>query len=178
MKGVSQERLHAIFHLDNSTGLLFWKERGPETMPDDRARISFNNQHAGHVAGSVKSRGWMEVSIDDKSYRVHHVVFAIANGYWPQKPIDHINHVRSDNRPENLREASYSENNKNRGPDKRNRTGACGVFPVPSGRFRAFLGTGEGRNLGTFDTVEDAVIARETEMRRRGYHPNHGKVVS
>ncbi len=42
--------------------------------------------------------------------RLHHAVWAVCKGCWPAQPLDHINGNKQDNRIENLREVSASEN--------------------------------------------------------------------
>jgi len=44
---------------------------------------------------------------------LHHAVWAVYKGRFPEQPIDHINGDRQDNRIENLREVSDSENKMN-----------------------------------------------------------------
>ena len=45
--------------------------------------------------------------------RLHHAVWAVCKGCFPEQQIDHINGNKHDNRIENLREVSQSENNMN-----------------------------------------------------------------
>ena len=44
---------------------------------------------------------------------IYHAVWAVCKGRWPEQQIDHINGNKHDNRIENLREVSGSENNMN-----------------------------------------------------------------
>ena len=44
---------------------------------------------------------------------LHHAVWAVCKGRWPEQQIDHVNGNKSDNRIENLREVNGSENNMN-----------------------------------------------------------------
>ena len=66
---------------------------------------------------------------------LHHAVWAICKGCWPEQQIDHINGNKGDNRIENLREVSGSENNMNTlYPWKPNKdTGLPGVHKHGSG---------------------------------------------
>ena len=63
--------------------------------------------------------------------RLHHAVWAVCKGCWPTQQIDHINGDKHENRIENLREVSGSENNLNMlYPWKPNaKTGLPGVYP-------------------------------------------------
>ena len=71
--------------------------------------------------------------------------------------IDHINSVKTDNRPENLRSASDSQNSAYSKVSKSNRLGMKGVKRVRSGRYVAQMGVGgKVLHLGTFDSAEGA----------------------
>lgn len=45
--------------------------------------------------------------------RLHHAVWAVCNGRFPERQIDHVNGDKRDNRIENLREVTSSENHLN-----------------------------------------------------------------
>ena len=89
--------------------------------------------------GKRNKRGYLYVNckIDKRSIHValHHAVWAVCNGRLPEQQIDHINGNKQDNRIENLREVSDSENKMNMVyPWKPNaRTGLPGVYKTKGG---------------------------------------------
>ena len=66
----------------------------------------------GNEAGTLHHTGYKITSINGKSYPVHRIIFLLHNGYLPEC-IDHINRIKHDNRIENLRAATSSENQRN-----------------------------------------------------------------
>ena len=66
---------------------------------------------------------------------LHHAVWAVCKGCWPEQQLDHINGNKHDNRIENLREVSASENMMNQlhrwKPNAK--TGLPGVFKRKGG---------------------------------------------
>ena len=60
------------------------------------------------------SNGYLDIRIRFKGnlrhISCHRFVWVLCNGSWPQLTIDHINGNRHDNRIDNLREVSQSEN--------------------------------------------------------------------
>lgn len=75
-------------------------------------KVSVSSARAGTVVGSVENNGYIRVRVDTKKYSVHQVVFVLFHGYLP-KIIDHVNGIKTDNRIENLREATSFENGYN-----------------------------------------------------------------
>lgn len=64
--------------------------------------------------GSKNSRGYMKVRIDGKFYLVHRLIAETFIGEIPPDcEIDHLNRVRDDNRIENIRIVTRSENHRN-----------------------------------------------------------------
>jgi hypothetical protein len=78
--------------------------------------------------------------------------------------VDHINRDKTDNRLENLRWATRSINCLNTKVRKDSKTGVRAVYQT-NGRFRAsYRINGKRYYTTTFDTVEEAVQARNTAL--------------
>ncbi|MEW4959716.1 HNH endonuclease, partial [Enterobacter cloacae subsp. cloacae] len=84
-----------------------------------------------------------------------------VHGYLPEQEVDHINRIRSDNRIENLRLATRSENAKNKEKSKANTSGFKGVSQQKkTGNWVAHIRlNGKNKHLGTFRSPERASIA-------------------
>lgn len=105
-----------------------------ETSPSGLRYLVGNNQHgkkkrlAGDVAGTLLRSGYYTVSYEYSNYFAHRVVWCLVNATSIQEElIDHIDRNRSNNRIENLRIATRSENNKNASTKSHNTTGFIGV---------------------------------------------------
>jgi hypothetical protein len=78
----------------------------------------------------------------------------------PSHQIDHINGDRTDNRLENLREATNSENQYNSKTRKDNKLGIKGISCYREGKYRAYTrDNGKKIHIGCFDTLEEAKAA-------------------
>lgn len=89
---------------------------------------------------------------------MHRVVMDVDSLDWRTTSIDHINMVKTDNRRENLRFCTNSQNQINRRERVDNTSGFTGVKREGS-RWYAYIG---GRRLkGTYSTKEEAIQARK-----------------
>lgn len=101
----------------------------------------------------VNENGYVETTVDNKFIKLHRLLMNSPNNLH----IDHINGDRSDNRKNNLRIATRSENNKNRKLNKNSTTGIKGVCLLPSGKYSARIQNNRNRiYIGTFDTIKQA----------------------
>ena len=76
----------------------------------------------------------MAVSADRNLVLVHRLIWFWVTGRWPDHQVDHADGNRTNNRWANLREATFSQNIVNRGPNKNNKCGLKGVFFHPQAK--------------------------------------------
>lgn len=118
---------------------------------------------AGIKIGSLHKSGYVSVRLAGSHYQLHRLVFLYHHGFLP-KYVDHINGEISDNRIENLREATVEGNTRNAKVKKTNRLGVKGVRQLISGTFEARIRAhGQRITLGYFDTLEEAREAYNTK---------------
>ena len=136
--------------------------------------FSYNNGELlrinGKRAGSKYQGGYRCISIENKRYYEHRLVWLYHYGYLPDCQIDHINQIKDDNRIENLRLCPRNDidNSQNQSIQKNNTSGHIGVYKSPTkGKWCAEIKVNKQRlHLGTFNTYDDAVKARiEAEIK-------------
>ena len=138
------EELKELFHYEPDTGLFRWK-------------FSRGGAEANSVAGSLHSKGYIDVTINEKHFKAHRLAWAL---YYNQDPggmqIDHIDKNKSNNKITNLRLASHRGNKANSGPKKNNKLGVKGIY-YKNDKFRATIKkNGKTCHLGYYDTIEEA----------------------
>lgn len=77
-----------------------------------RKQTTSSKATKGRIAGCVSSKGYIQVVIEKRRVMAHRVVWAICNqqNIPDSYEIDHVNQCKSDNRIENLRLATRSQN--------------------------------------------------------------------
>lgn len=122
-------------------------------------------QHANH------SNGYARVNVGGRMLYAHSVIYAINHGKMPTNQIDHINKDRIDNRIENLREVSSSENSHNYKKPKTNTSGFTGVsWKTQAQKWVSYIWVNNKKiHLGLFENFEDAVQSRK--MAKIKHHP-------
>lgn len=163
MTNPTQDSLNQVFNYDKATGLLTHK-------------LTTASGFDGDLATYRHSRGYLSVCIGRKQYLAHRIIFMMERGYWPEH-VDHINHIKHDNRWDNLREVIQADNNRNMPKQANSATGYVGVsFMKTKNKYRAYITVdSKAKHLGVFDTAEEAAAARELASTHYGYHTNHGK---
>jgi hypothetical protein len=157
---VTQEQLFELF--DYKDGGLYWKK-------------CYGQIPAGSLAGTPEREGYVKIMIKKRTYLAHRLIFLFHHGVLPRY-IDHINHVKSDNRVENLREATLSQNQMNTKKPSTNTSGykcvtwnkRCQKWQaiIIKNRKTAFYGLYDDINIA----ANEIILARE---RVHGSFANH-----
>lgn len=153
----SIEVLFSYFSYKHDSGELLWKM--------DRKKAK-KGQRAGHV----DTGGYLVVGVNGGIYKAHRIVWAMVNGFWPDKQIDHINCIKMDNRIENLRLATPRENKRNSSVASNSSSGVKGVsWNSFNRKWKADMRI-EGKRIhyGYFETIEEA--AEILKANRKKHH--------
>lgn len=123
-------------------GNLYWAEK-----VSDKVVI-------GNLSGWLKWNGYRLVSVNKVVIPVHHIIWHMFNGSFIDEgfELDHINGNRSDNRIENLRVVTRSDNLMNKSGYGKT-SPYRGVYKLPSGKFCVRF---RKDYLGSYDTEEEA----------------------
>lgn len=172
----SQDVLRQLFRYEPDTGKLYWLVRDASTIPDNRARLTWNKRFAGKEAFSINPcTGYRVGGIFNSIYPAHRVIWKLMTSNDPTE-VDHIDGDGLNNKWDNLRLVSHSQNAKNQKLHKNSTTKSCGVHRLPSGNYHLRASeNGKRKSVGTFKSIEDAERAREQIYVDWGYHPNHGR---
>lgn len=156
---LTQERLKELLHYDPNTGDFVWLANKA------RAKI-------GNIAGCCKEGGYRQIKIDGTMHLAHRLAWLYVHGTFPEKGIDHFDGNPSNNRTENLREATQSENMENQRKARSNNI--SGVFGAHWSKdkqkwYSRIVVKGIKNHLGYFATPELASAAYLTA--KAALHP-------
>ena len=140
---------------DYQNGKLFWK-------------VSKGTAKAGDKAHS-NGNGYKAIKVNQKVYLEHRLIWLWHHGYIPIE-LDHIDGNPSNNKIENLRLATHSENMRNTRIRKDNKSGVKGVHWCKSkNKWKVQLSfDGKQQYLGRYDSLD--VAKQVIEKARFNHH--------
>ncbi len=140
---LAADLLHEL--LEYRDGELYWKQSG-------------KSRQMGRPAGGINGDGYRRIKINRKLYAVHRLVW-VMHGNNPVPFVDHINGDVLDNRIENLRAATHSQNCMNRRVRFDSRSGVKGVNLRKGKWYGCVTLNYKVYPAGYFDRKEDAIAA-------------------
>jgi len=164
-KSITQERLKELLHYDPDTGIFTRNIRTASCVS------------VGDIAGNTrKIDGYHVIRICGQRYPAHRLAFLYMEGSFPPYHVDHINHIRNDNRWCNLRRVKCTENLRNRTLQSNNTSGINGVnWHKHKRSWEASIRINKKRiYLGAFKCFFEACCARKSADIAYGFHSNHG----
>lgn len=163
MDTLTQEEAHRLFEYRD--GVLYWKER-----PKQSRKVKGNME-----AGTVTTGGYKKVTIKQRKYYVHQLVFLMQHGYIPEI-VDHIDGNTSNNLVENLRASNKSQNACNSKIRTDNKSGHRGVvWSKACDKWTARVQINKkGIHLGVFESFELACLV--ADEARILYHGSHARI--
>ena len=147
MSKLTAERLRELLSYDHETGIFSWKVR---------RQGASHNVPAGYFE---RSDGYWRIKVDGVLYSAHRLAFLIQVGEWPTCEVDHINGNRVDNRWDNLRLATSSQNKHNGKIHRDNKAGLKGIHARRGGWRATIKHDGKNHHLGDFASKEAAHAA-------------------
>jgi len=151
---LTQDQVKDLFEYRD--GELYWK-------------INKGTVKIGSKTGSLHHSGYRFTQINKKTYLLHRIIFLYHHGYLPQY-IDHIDNNKINNKIENLREATRSQNGFNTRISKTNTSGIKGVnWSKSSKKWEVRVQINNKRKcIGIYADIELAELVA-TEARNK-YH--------
>jgi len=139
-----------------NNGNLYWKYR--EDMSE-----KWNARFSGKKIKTFMTNGYVRfcINYNGKQFKLrgHIVSWIIFNNKYPEKCLDHINKIRSDNRIENLRPANYYQNVLNTSPNDNKSSQYKGVF-WSKNKWRTVLRIGGTKfHCGYFNDELEAALS-------------------
>lgn len=160
MSPITQEYLHQVFDY-HADGHLIWKRK-------------YRGIKVGQKAGHTDKLGYYTIRLDKVLYKGHRLIWFWHHGAWPTDELDHADNNPSNNRIENLRNATKQQNMRNRGPNKNNKLNLKNICWSES--RRRFVVQFDGKFRKRFKTLEEAILVANEERLKR--HHDFARAVS
>lgn len=156
--------------LEKSEALRLFEYRDGKLYCKEKTNPKSNKVKPGQEIGSLSASEYLRTKIHYKEYFVHKIVFLMHNGYMPQI-VDHIDGDTLNNRIENLRAVSLSQNQFNRQKSSNNTSGYKNVsWCKRTKKWQVTIAFGnKAKGFGRFKDIELAdLVAQEARDKYHG----------
>lgn len=125
----------------------------------------------GSEAGT-EFKGYRMIGVLGKRYLAHRLAWLYVHGRFPANEIDHKNRIRSDNRIDNLREATHKQNCENMSAHSDSKYGMRGVFWHGATKtwMAQICSGGKQTRLGYYQTITEAKAAYQAAAEKLFTH--------
>lgn len=157
---LTQNELKEILDYNKNTGIFKWK-------------VQRSQMKIGDISGHLKANsGYIQIKIYRKNYFAHRLAWLYIYGYFPKNDIDHINHIRNDNRIKNIRDVTKSFNTKNLQLKPKAKSGIQGVYWFEKNKsWRARITVnGKHKTLKQSKDINKVIKARKEAELKYGFH--------
>ena len=138
---------------DYHNGNLYWKQKPCKNLP------------AGCVAGNgtTDAHGYLRVGYKSKRYKLHRLIWIYHNDFIPENlTIDHIDRNKSNNKIENLRLATKSQQQWNKNVNCNNKIGLTGVRWCKNiNKWHTYITKNKKQMDYFFDSKDEAITFRK-----------------
>lgn len=148
---LTREEILARLDVDLDTGIAVWIDA-----------TKYHRNLVGKLAGQpvpnhIGKIYWV-IRINRRAYKRSQIILFLKTGIWPTEMVDHRNGNSLDDRAENLRHATGTQNAWNHQKRRKRSPLPMGVRALPgSGRYQARIACHKKmHHLGAFDTVDEA----------------------
>lgn len=150
--------------LDSVTGELWWICRPLEHFKSKRIQNLWNSKYVGKRAGYTYPKNKRTFfKLDGRNYYNSIVCWALYYNKWPTKQIDHIDRNPDNNKPQNLREADFSQQQGNINIRKSNKLGYRNIYKSRNGSYIVDVRKNRTRYVKTFQKLSDAASWASTK---------------
>jgi hypothetical protein len=165
---ITQERLKQLITYNKQTGIFIWKYRSENEFCSNPAYKKWNTRFANKEAGGIAGRGYWYIKVEKTQQRAHRLAWLYIYGEFPIYELDHIDGNKLNNKIDNLRISSRSQNMQNkRKTSASNSLVILGVRKTPSGKYSSCIGFNKKyKYLGTYETPDEAFNAYVEEKRK------------
>jgi len=165
------EVIRQLLRYEPDTGRLFWLPRPVEMLTAKHADPTWNAKHAGRPAFVTKhNAGYFVGTVMKRQILAHRVIWCLVAGCWPECEIDHIDGDRANNKWDNLRLATRSQNMRNSKSHTNSSSRFRGVsWNTRRGHWVVYI-TIEGRSRHVGSYSDETLAARAFDRVAQIHH--------
>lgn len=155
---IDVDRLKEVLKYEPDTGDWIWIKSLSNAAP------------VGHIC-NYRPGGYLKIRIDGKLYRAGRLAFLYMTGKWPKGIIDHKDRNPFNDRWNNYRDVTQSDNMKNISARSDNTSGYKGVsFNKQHKKWESYINSkGKRFGLGLYTDIKEAVKVRIEAEKKFGF---------